>query len=294
MTSIGLVPAPKAGNQNHFLTSNGQWKVQNSTDLFLCADGNWKKARLAGKFLCGNGKWESMNVVGIPETEDEFQHLTWPEIAVLSEQIVKEPNKYQHIVGWQKNAEMSDGYGSVPWRCVAINHDYGGTKHGSVWQSDIAFSSYPMNETSGEVTYGTATMQNVLSTLHSSFPEDLKSVLKFAKFKYTTGQTSYSESATQNLSMSAPLFLPAINELVPNGVNKQVYLEEGEPFDHYLNNTTNSFRIRKNSMGSVCNYWTRSVNSGTTTPSYKYITVTGYFSSGTATASQSISPCFVL
>lgn len=73
--TAGLVPAPQAGQQEHFLCADGTWKEANETDRFLCADGTWRKLTEGLRFLRGDAKWEAPIFVDIDELDEELMLL---------------------------------------------------------------------------------------------------------------------------------------------------------------------------------------------------------------------------
>lgn len=69
MSENGFVPAPKAGDQDKFLSIDGTWKERNLEDYFLCSNGLWIKGNKQNYFLQGNGQWNKMNI------EDELNTI---------------------------------------------------------------------------------------------------------------------------------------------------------------------------------------------------------------------------
>lgn len=119
MSLEGLVPAPKAGEEDYFLCEDGSWRDPklNPKKRFLCADGRWRKLDRYLYFLKGNGNWENLgnSVVWFPQSQEEFNALTWEEIEQLSFDCMEnggvssmEGVPYTELLGFYKEETYTD------------------------------------------------------------------------------------------------------------------------------------------------------------------------------------------
>lgn len=195
MAGIGLVPAPLAGQQDCFLTSDGQWKEANQESLFLAADGSWKSGDSESLFLRGDASWEKMPAFdGFPRTEAEFRELTWAEIQDYSNQCYTEgAAKFANWVGWQRTIYVS-GYGERDVRLVALNNNSNSTKGFTfMHMSTVGQSTYSSNSSSA-VYYPDSNVAALANDVWESYPDDLRNLIKKTTITYGYGNMAYTTS----------------------------------------------------------------------------------------------------
>lgn len=119
MSLEGLVPAPKAGEEDYFLCEDGSWRDPKlfPQKRFLCANGKWQKLNKYYCFLKGSGDWEGLgnSLPWFPKTQKEFNSLTWEEIEQLSFDCVRnngisgvEGKPYTDLLGFYKEETYTD------------------------------------------------------------------------------------------------------------------------------------------------------------------------------------------
>lgn len=197
-----LVPAPKIGQQNYFLCSDGQWKRANETDLFLSISGSWEKITENQRYLKGSGNWKIVDNTPIEENNsaiylynDGTLHFSNIEIED-SDNIIK-TYQFSFEQTWEQN--------TVPWynECKLItritsDENYTAPVDISFWFSDCI----NLVDLSGLANWNTAAVRQMNATF-SRVPAvtDWTPIAKWSTKKLNSLDSTFANSSINDTNV---------------------------------------------------------------------------------------------
>lgn len=196
----GLVPAPPAGGQELFLAWDAaaeqpDWRAANGTDLFMSDDG-WMVGDDGGMFLRADG-WTKMQLLKMPETQEEFAALTWYDIEKLAKDCAAKAKAgidggYSALVGFYKEDTCGGELNGFRLVDVAVpdawdRYPYSGGYAGFVFET---MSCYNNLTTASGLSKGiearispyanAVKFQEALTSAYEAMPPDMQEVIKEA------------------------------------------------------------------------------------------------------------------
>ena len=236
----------------------------------------------------------------------DLSSMTWPEISNLADDIKKNPDDYDDLLGQTKSIAIS-GYGTFDFMCVSINHPFpnNGTRYGTVWMPETQIiTKAALSAQSANLTYSSITYRSTLeTTVFNSFPAEIRNVMKNVTINYTSSAGGPNWTASATSTLSAKIFLPSAYEIGGNSsvsgwsnVQKSPYNTEGTQFTYFT--THNAAKDFKRYSGSDATwYWVRSISYWYASTTYFGTVGSNSILSGSAHSSNAgpgIVPCFVV